>query len=203
MARLDTNGKTKRGALLAGLALPLLLVAPVPGALGAKLCDTDLRVPLIQQNGSPISGHASLFRGNGALDILIGAEHLTPGEAYTAWIIYFDDTSQCLTPHQCGAPDLTMPANNPEGVFGRMDSAVAGADGRLVFKGTLRNFRISLGSAVHLALFSHGPAETADNRERARQLLTPQAPGLGAPGLGVEQKGTLIGGAIFDITACK
>lgn len=190
-------------ALLTGLALPLLLLASAPGALGEKLCATDLNLPLMPQNGSSISGHATLFRGGSELDVLIGAENLTPGVAYTAWFIYFDDTAQCLIPHQCGPSDVTMPASNPEGVFGRMDSAVAAADGRLVFKGSMRNFRISLGSAVHVVLFSHGPADTTDNRERARQLLTPESPGLGAPGLGVEQKGSLVAGVAFDITACK
>jgi hypothetical protein len=191
------------GTLLTGFILPVLLLAFAPAARGEKLCNTDQSLPLMPQNGSLISGHASLFRGNRELDILIGAEHLMPGVAYTTWFIYFDDTSQCLTPHQCGGPDLTMPASNPEGVFGRMDSAVAGPDRRLVFKASLRNFRISLGSAVHVVLFSHGPAETTDNRERARQLLTPEAPGLGAPGLGVQQRGSLVAGVAFDITSCK
>lgn len=205
MVTLETNAKAKRGYMkvLAGLALPLLLLGPVPNALAANLCNTDLRRPVMPANGSSVSGHASLFRGNGALDVLVGAENLTPGVAYTAWIIYFDDTSQCLTAHQCGPADLTMPANNPEGVFGRMDSGVAGPDGRFVFRGTLRNFRISLGSAVHVVLFTHGPADTADNRERARQLLTPELPALGAPGLGVEPKGSPAGSVVFDITACQ
>ncbi len=185
----------KKSVLIAGLALPLLLLALAPGARGQGLCNTSLDAPLMALNGSLISGHASLFRGGGELDVLIGAENLTPGVAYTAWFIYYDDTSKCLTPHQCGPSDLTMPASNPEGVFGRMDSAVAGADGRLAFKGSMRNFRISFGSAVHVVLFSHGPADTIDNRERARQLLTPESPGLGAPGLGGSRaKGLACGG---------
>jgi hypothetical protein len=141
---------------------------------------------------------------NEGADAIIRAENLIPGAAYTAWFIYFNNTSQCLTPLECGPPDLTMPATNPTGVFGRMDSAVAGTNGQLTFKGTLRDFHVSAGSAVHIALFAHGPASTTDNRERARQLLTPEAPGLGAPGLGVGvQKGFLVGAVIFDIDSCK
>lgn len=141
---------------------------------------------------------------DGGAHVLIHAEKLTPGVAYTVWFVYFDDTSRCLIPHQCADADLTMPASDPQGVFGRMDSAIAGDNGELTFQATLRDFRISAGSAVLLALFEHGPASTTDNQERARQLLTPQAPGLGAPGLGVgTQKGFLVGAATFDIGSCK
>jgi hypothetical protein len=85
-----------------------------------------------------------------------------------------------------------------------MDGGVAPANGRLTFNGMVRNLRVSAGSAVHIALFAHGPASTTDNRELARQLLTPQAPGLGAPGLGlVTQKGFLVAGIVFDIDSCK
>ena len=65
---------------------------------------------------------------------------------------------------------MTTPASNPEGVFGRMDAGVAGVNGRLIFKISLSSFLISAGSAVHVAIFDHGPANTTDNRARARQL---------------------------------
>jgi hypothetical protein len=85
-----------------------------------------------------------------------------------------------------------------------MDSGVAGANGQVTFKGMLRDFHVSAGSAVHVALFVHGPANTTDNRVRAQQLLTPQAPALGAPGLGVgTQAGFLVAFAKFDIASCK
>jgi hypothetical protein len=138
------------------------------------------------------------------VNVLIRAKNLSPGFAYTAWFAYFDNTAQCLIPHQCGPADVTMPASNPAGVFGRMDSAVAGANGQLTFKGSLRDFQVSAGSQAGVVLFAHGPASTTDNRERARQLLTPQDPVLGAPGLGVgTQKGVEVGGAVFDIASCK
>lgn len=141
---------------------------------------------------------------NTGAHVVMQAGNLTPGVAYTVWFVYFDDTSRCLIQHQCGPADLTMPASAPEGVFGRMDGAVAGNNGELMFHGTLQDFRISAGSAVHLVLFAHGPASTTDNQERARQLLTPEAPGLGTPGLGLgTQKGFLVGSAMFDINECK
>jgi hypothetical protein len=145
-----------------------------------------------------------LVVNNNGAHALMHAENLTPGVAYTVWFVYFDDTSKCLTPYQCAPPDLTMPAGDPEGIFGRMDSAVAGDNGELTFQATMRDFRISAGSAVHLALFAHGPVSATDNQERARQLLTPQNPVLGAPGLGLGvQKGFLVGVTMFEIGACR
>jgi hypothetical protein len=166
-----------------------------------KAVDLQLVNP---QNGSSVSGNAILEVNNTGAHVVMHAENLTLGVAYTVWFVYFDDTSKCLVPHQCAPPDLTMPAGAPVGVFGRMDSAVAGDSGELMFHGTMRDFRISAGSAVHLALFAHGPASLTDNQERARQLLTPENPGLGAPGLGLgAQKGFLVGAVMFDINACK
>jgi hypothetical protein len=140
---------------------------------------------------------------NGA-QVLMQVENLTPGNTYTVWFVYFDNTDKCVTPNHCAPVDLTVPAGAPEGVFGRMDSAIAGPDGELTFQATLRDFKVSAGSAVHLALFSHGPANTSDLQERARQLLTPENPALGEPGLGLgTQKGFLVGAAMFDISSCR
>jgi hypothetical protein len=190
-------------AALAAL-LTMSLTTSTPAAMAAGRCRTEDVRRLIPQNGSSVSGRAVLVLNNTRTDVLMHAENLTPGVAYTVWFIYFDDTSRCLIPHHCAPADLTMPASEPEGVFGRMDTAVAGDDGELTFNATLRDFQISAGSAVHLALFAHGPASTTDNQERARQLLTPEAPGLGAPGLGLgTQKGFAVGVATFDIPSCK
>jgi hypothetical protein len=172
--------------------------------MAADECNTDQKQPVMAENGSSVSGHGTLVVNNEGADVVIRAENLTPGVAYTAWFVYFNNTAQCLVAHQCAPADLTMPPSDPEGVFGRMDSAVAGANGQLTFKGTLRDFHVSAGSAVHVALFEHGPANTMDNRARAKQLLTPESPALGAPGLGIgAKKGFLVGATVFDIVSCK
>jgi hypothetical protein len=172
--------------------------------MAADECKTDQSQHVIAQNGSSVSGHGTLVVSNEGADVVIRAENLTPGVAYTAWFVYFNNTAQCIVAHQCAPPDLTMPPSDPAGVFGRMDSAVAGANGQLTFKGTLRDFQVSAGSAVHIAPFAHGPANTTDNKVRAQQLLTPQAPALGAPGLGIgTQAGFLVAATKFDIDSCK
>ena len=58
------------------------------------------------------------------------------------------------------------------------------------FSTSIAGFQLSHGSRVILILFDHGPANP-DNRRRARQLLTPEDPAFGAPGLGVVADGAL------------
>lgn len=191
-------------ASIVGIATLLLLTTSTATVMAADLCNTDQDQTIVAQNGSSVSGHGTLVVNNAEADVVIRAENLTPGVAYTAWFVYFDNTAQCLVPHQCGPADLTAPASAPAGVFGRMDSAVAGDNGQLTFKGTLRDFHVSAGSAIHVALFAHGPANATDNHARAEQLLTPESPALGAPGLGLgTKKGFLVAATMFDIATCK
>jgi DNA-binding CsgD family transcriptional regulator len=79
---------------------------------------------------------------------------------------------------------------------------VAGGDGAGTFAGTFRDLRLSHGAEVHLPIFGHGAASTEDNRALARQLLTPQEPGLGAPMGGAAADGTqgaAVAVAVFTI----
>jgi hypothetical protein len=205
---LDASSSVAHASCVAsGKALASKLpVRPMIGqAMGANVCRAQEHKPVMAVNGSMVSGHATLVVDHNGTHALLHVKNLMPGVAYTVWFDYDDDTSKCMTPHQCGGPDDVLPHDNPTGVFGRMDSAVAGDDGELTFQATLRDFKVSPGSAVTLALFSHGPAST-DNKQRARQLLTPQVPGLGAPGLGTSadgQKGFPAALAVFDIPVCK
>jgi hypothetical protein len=191
-------------AIRVAVLIVLLLAASVPEIMASDECGANQSQPVLPRNGSFVSGQATLVVNDDGADVVIRAENLTPGVAYTAWFLYFGSTEQCLVPHQCGNADLTAPAANPAGVLGRMDSAVSGSNGRLTFRGTLRDFHVSAGSSVHIAVYAHGPVNSTDNQARARQLLTPESPALGAPGLGVgAAKGLLTGGAVFDIGSCS
>ncbi len=190
--------------LVATALLGFLLSTATPKLMAANRCKTKQVQAVVPANGSSVSGGALLVVNKEGARVLMQAENLTPGNAYTVWFVYFDDASKCVTPNHCAPVDLTMPAGAPEGVFGRMAGAIAGPDGELTFQASLPDFEVSAGSAVHLALFSHGPANTTDLQERARQLLTPEAPALGEPGLGLgTQKGFLVGVVIFDVSSCK
>src|SRR5215831_15514117 len=98
----------------------LLSVTSARNIKAADECRTDQSQPVLPRGSSSISGHGTLVVNNEGADVVIRAENLTPGIAYTAWFLYFDSTEQCLVPHQCGNADLTAPAGNPTGVLGRM-----------------------------------------------------------------------------------
>lgn len=172
-----------------------------------------LMTPVMDANtGTGMSGRASLCYGESGVQVRMSVNNLQAGQAYTVWFVYFDNPASCIFAPEadspCGPPDLTRPlpdSTNPDaapaGVFGRMDSAVADQFGAARFSARLQDFHFSPGAHVHLVIFRHGPVST-DNYARARQLLTPEAPGLGSPGLGLAtQKGFLAGVAIFHIPA--
>jgi len=59
--------------------------------------------------------------------------------------------------------------------------------------------RLSSGSQVWLFIAAHGQADASDNRARARQLLTPEDPFLGAPLLGNCVDGVKSGSGVIAI----
>ncbi len=132
--------------------------------------------------GIGISGQGLVCSTRRGLSARLGLEGLTAGDAYTVWWGYIDDPQTCENPGMCA--DVDFGGDNPPAVVGRFDSAVAGARGQLRFSDRLRNFVPSAGSQVWLIVFGHGPADDLDNRQRARQLLTPEDPAFGAPQLG-------------------
>ncbi len=185
------------------------------GAVSRTRADDNCAgVPVAQQGNSGATGHAVLCVNEDGVQASMKVSHLVSGNAYTVWFVYFDNPAACTSsgltgPGQpCGAADLTKPVPDalhpglaPPGVFGRMDSGVADEDGQARFSAKLQDFKVSKGALIWLFIFVHGPA-SADNEARARQLLTPEAPGLGAPGLGLlVRKGFGAGVAVFNIPA--
>jgi hypothetical protein len=176
--------------------------------------DNCAKVPVTQQGNSGATGHAVLCVNEDGVQASMKVRNLLSGNAYTVWFVYFDNPAACASsgltgPGQpCGSADLTKPVPDalhpglaPPGVFGRMDSAVADEDGQARFSAKFQDFKVSKGSLIWLFIFNHGPAST-DNEARARQLLTPETPGLGAPGLGLlVRKGFGAGVAVFNIPA--
>jgi hypothetical protein len=179
----------------------LLALSFVPAAKAD--CDQSLKAA-VTPHASSIQGSAELCIDEDHTAVTMQTENLTPGDAYTIWFAYIDDPTKCGkyaggTPGVCSDPDFILPADNPVGVFGRMDATIAGASGRARFTGKFRGLRFSHGSMVWLIMFGHGPARATDNRYLARQLLTPQLPVLGAPGLGAPGDGAAGHGIALSI----
>ena len=181
-----------------GLAAILFAFGSHPArADDASDCDLLLKASVSDPHQmSGITGSATLCIDHNHASVSEWAENLLPGHAYTTWFAYIDNPAECGhypggTPGVCADADGVLPAASPPVVFGRMNGAIAGESGRLHMTGEFRDLRFSRGSTVWIIMFEHGPASTADNRFLARQLLTPQLPPLGAPGLGAPADGNV------------
>jgi hypothetical protein len=178
-----------------GVAIVLLVVQLAPAQTAnasrgnAWACDDQSVSPLPFVETS-VEGRAKLCAWRSGLMTTMRLKGLTPGNAYTVWWVYFDDPAACTDgagnfgPELCGIP-VNFAGDNPLAVLGRLDSAVPTRH-REYFAGQLRDFIPSPGSQVMFLVFGHGPADYADRRHLARQLLTPEDPTIGAPHLGIE-----------------
>jgi len=176
--------------LFATTVLALLVLHPsLPVADDNSGCEDGLAVSasLVTLNNSGVTGNAKMCVNASGVHTRITAQNLTPGNPYTVWFVYFDAPQNCLNPGHCTPADTTTPLADPEGVLGRYDSIVA-AGSRGTFSGHV-GLIPSSGSEIHLPIFAHGSL-SSDGHIRARQLLTPQDPSLGAPGLGTSSDGT-------------
>jgi hypothetical protein len=176
-----------------------IAVVPIGGFAAPAGQSPCMETALVTMADSGVQGQARLCTTDQGVRADIDASDLVAGNAYTVWFVYFDRPSQCAT-IPCQPPDTT--GDNPPGVLGRLDSTVAGDTGEAHFGAEIRGFWPSTGSEVHIPMFTHGTANTEDNRARARQLLTPQVPGLGTPGLGITadgRQGFMHAVAMFDI----
>jgi hypothetical protein len=184
---------------LAGLAMSLTVICTSSMARAEECEGTALTVSLATLNNSGVTGTGKLCISESGVHTRITANNLTPGNPYTVWFVYFDNPSNCLTPGNCTSADTVMPAADPEGVLGRYDSITA-KDSTGTFSGHV-GIQPSSGSIIVMPIFAHGSL-SADGHIRARQLLTPQDPSLGAPGLGTSsdgKKGSPVARAVFAI----
>lgn len=174
--------------------------------------------------GNEMGGRAGLCTTRRGLTGNMQVSGMIPGSPYTVWWVYIDNPGACvnfpLTPENsdvpipeplgyatpCGLADFFTPDEsgeflNPLAVFGRMDGILANDRRTNNFKGSFKDFYPSSGSQVWMFVFGHGPAKLEDNRELARQLLTPEDPLSGIPHVGIEGRpfGYPAGVAVFRI----
>jgi hypothetical protein len=176
--------------LLSTTVLALLVLHPsLPVADDNSGCEDGLALStsLVTLNNSGVTGIAKMCIRASGVHTRITAQNLTAGNPYTVWFVIFDNPQKCLNPGHCTPADTTTPLADPEGVLGRYDSIIA--SGSLgIFSGHV-GLIPSSGSEIHMPIFAHGSL-SSDGHIRARQLLTPQDPSLGAPGLGTSSDGT-------------
>lgn len=190
--------------ILVAITVPAAaLAAPATQGIGytatAAAAAGCMAGPVAQVGKEPITGDAFLCADPDGVSAQVRVAHLTPGNVYTAWFAYLDKRASCAaTP--CADADFL--GDDPVGAYARMDAVIADDTGKAKFVGDFPGFRLSNGSEVQLVIFVHGPASKDDNRQLARQLLTPQDPTFGAPAAGAKVdgiKGTGAVAAVFDI----
>ena len=167
----------------------LLVLAALPAQVLAddELCDHQ---PIVEFFVPGISGQGTLCQSEEGVRGQLRAAGLAEGEAYTVWWVYIDRPDLCV-PDETAPPgfecDFSFFLNDgdPLGVIGRLDSAVAPENGRVVFRDTIRGMRMTSGAIMMLFINAHGPA-SEDGRALARQLLTPEDPFFGTPHLGID-----------------
>jgi len=187
-----------RKFLFTSLSLTLLLVIGMVYPLTRATAHTRCYEPDLVPLGAEFLREASLcVDTQQGVSAQVKTVALTRGNAHTFWFAYVDQPSLCTgggagvcTPSDFGTvPPSGDSMADPLGVFGRLDSTVVDKkNGRETFSGEIGGLRLSSGSLVILLLYDHGPANS-DNRLLARQLLTPEDPAAGAPGLGVLPRG--------------
>ena len=212
------------------LCFAMLTIAPSGNtyAAGGWLpnCDSERLTEFWEEDitGNKLSGRGVLCTSRYGTWATLSTKGLAPGNAYTVWWVYIDDPDSCvnapLTPDvadipfdepvgyagRCGLADFfTMDETgtflDPLVVYGRMDSVVASNRIWTRFAGDIRKFSPSRGSQVWMFVFGHGPADTVDKRQLARQLLTPEDPLSGIPHLGIAGRpfGYPAGVVVIDI----
>jgi hypothetical protein len=169
--------------------------APVPAYVTQQPGCLDASVFAVDSSG--LSGHARLCILDEGVRPSADVEGLTPSTAYVTWFAYFDRPQSCQQ-GRCTLADLRGDA--AIGVSGRMDAIVADGLRKAQFRGDFRDLRMSGGSDALIYVFERGAVATGDARDRARQLLTVQLPGLDLPethaGVG---SGRLVAHAIFRL----
>ena len=162
--------------LVLGTALAQPLVQPGDWTAGeTRGC---LEAPLAAVSESGVEGAVRLCVDREGARPVLQVRGLQEGEAYTAWLAYFDRPSACFH-NPCGFLDLR--GDDPVGVLGRIDGAVASSTRQLELRADFRDLKVSPGSQVSLLILSQRAGNETDGRTRARQLLTPRMFDLGAP----------------------
>lgn len=118
-------------------------------------------------NGAEIPGaSARLMRGKNGVKGWLRTNGLTPGNAYTLWIIVFNHPENCIMANECRLADAM--AADPAVAFDLISAGgqVVGQDGRATFAGRARvgePGRRGIGlldaseAQIHLVVRSHGP----------------------------------------------
>jgi hypothetical protein len=156
--------------VLTVIAVMFAVVAPA-GAAGAEKQTSTVGWHAQQavngKSGQVSGASASIVRNDNGISYRISTTGLTPGNAYTLWLVVVNNPSACLaTP--CAAPEIiNNPATDSQVRFAA--GHLAGASGSGTFAGHVsegplsgwlsgRSLEDARGAEIHLVVNDHGPA---------------------------------------------
>jgi len=135
-----------------------------------------------------VKGYGFLCSGPGDVSAGLQVSGLIPGDVYTFWFIYVPDGTTCAADQATcfgasatGGQQTAVPAE----AFGRLSDVIAPRYGKATLFGDVPGLKLASGSQVWLLVKGHGAVNNTDDLARARQLLTPEDPTVGAPNLGI------------------
>lgn len=153
-------------------ALPL---DPAPGVGTLDAVSTSTSPIVTFPDGLPSTGTSVLARTPNGLNFRLTKDALEPGNAYTLWMVIFNEPSECLFGAggaNCGADDIGTVAARPDVVW--VAGGIAGGDGTVTLAGrrSVGDLSASLsgppglpafgledpwGAEIHFILHHHGP----------------------------------------------
>jgi hypothetical protein len=161
----------KRSLILGAIAAVLPVAVSPPATAGTDHSNATVMWHAQQSalgRTGPVEGaSASLVRNATGISFQITTHSLTPGNAYTLWLVVVDNPGAC-DPKPCTAPDIIGdPATDAQVRYAA--GHVAGESGEGTFAGALRegpvtgwlpdrSFDNGSGAEVHLVINDHGPA---------------------------------------------
>jgi hypothetical protein len=150
--------------------------AVVPGAPAFQGAVRDPGQPVVSLTDFSVVGTSSLVRTPNGVNYSLSTTGLSPGHAYTLWIVIFNATEGCAHPipgvSSCGDFDVVNDDAQPDMMFA--GGNVAGGSGHATFSGRRRvgdssgsaNGPVALpahgltdpwGAEIHLVVHDHGP----------------------------------------------
>lgn len=163
--------KTRAWALGAAAALAIIIVAAVVLATGGERQTVGVNWHAQQEsagNVGPVDGaSATLVRRDSGIAYEFNANSLTPGNAYTLWLVVINNPEACAASPCTGADIFQNDATGSQVLYGG-DGDVAGDSGELTLSGSLsegsvegwlgnRDFEDAETAQIHLVLNDHGP----------------------------------------------
>ncbi len=144
-------------------------VDPVAGAV------RDPGQPVLRFSDGEEVGASTLVRTWNGVNFHLTSEDLTPGDAYTLWIVIFNDPEECLAPtplSMCSGPDVVNEDAKPEMMYAA--GRIGGGSSKATFAGRRSAADMSgsindpvglpafglldpFGAEIHLVVHHHGP----------------------------------------------